>query len=90
MATTRTTITIDERLLGQLESRALEQQTTVSALIEQDLRFAELQHARMSSESGSEFTLPSCDLGGVRPGVDLNDNAALLDMMENQDSSFVT
>ncbi|SFT53546.1 hypothetical protein SAMN04487904_103176 [Actinopolyspora lacussalsi subsp. righensis] len=85
MSTTRTTITIDEQLLGELKSRALEQQTTVSALIEQDLRFAELQYARMSSDTGSEFTLPTYDLGGVRPGVDLNDNAALLEMMENQD-----
>lgn len=82
MSTTRTTISIDEQLLGNLKARALDQQTTVSALIEQDIRFAESQYARMAADSGGGFTLPTFDLGAPRPGVDLTDNAALLDIME--------
>lgn len=85
MATTRTTITIDERLLDEIKIRAAEERTTVSALIEQDIRFAEMQHASMANREVKSFVLQTFDLGEPKPGVDLTDNAALLDLMESDE-----
>lgn len=79
----RTTITIDDQLLERLKLRAAREHTTVSALIEDDVRLGELRRAR--SQDRPRFKLPTFDLGAPRPGVDLNDNAALLEFMEHDE-----
>lgn len=80
----RTTITIDDVLLDQLKVRAAQESTTVSALIEQDVRLGELRRTQQSDPSRGRFRLRAFDLGRPNPGVDLNNNAALLDLMENE------
>lgn len=80
----RTTISIDDRLLDRLKVRAARERTTVSALIEEDVRLGELRRSRQADLERERFRLPTFDLGEPRPGVDLNDNAALLRFLEEE------
>ncbi|MBB5067857.1 ribbon-helix-helix protein, CopG family [Saccharopolyspora gloriosae] len=80
----RTTITIDDALLDQLKVRAAQENTTVSALIEDDVRVGELRRTQQAAPERARFRLRTYDLGKPNPGVDLNDNAALLEFMEKQ------
>jgi ribbon-helix-helix CopG family protein len=80
----RTTITIDDQLLDQLKLRAAREHTTVSALIEEDVRIGELRRGQQQGPEQARFRLQTFDLGEPMPGVDLNDNAALLEFMENE------
>ncbi|MBA8825377.1 hypothetical protein FHX42_002728 [Saccharopolyspora lacisalsi] len=81
---TRTTITIEGDLLDHLKKRAAMERTTVSALIDEDVRFAELRRSEMESKEVPRFTLPTFDLGEPKPGVDLANNAALRDFMDDE------
>lgn len=74
--TTRTTITIDEGLLDRLKIRAARERTTVSQVIEQDLRLAEAQRAQREAPGRARYRLPTFDLGA--PGADVTDNSSLL------------
>lgn len=80
----RTTITIDDALLDQLKIRAAQENTTVSALIEDDVRLGELRRAQQAAPERGRFRLRTYDLGKPSTGVDINDNAAVLDAMERQ------
>ncbi|MCI2416264.1 ribbon-helix-helix protein, CopG family [Saccharopolyspora sp. K220] len=81
----RTTITIDDQLLDQLKLRAARERTTVSALIEDDVRMGELRRAQREAPERNRFRLPTFDLGEPKPGVDLNDNAAVVEFMERDE-----
>ncbi|MEV0087012.1 ribbon-helix-helix protein, CopG family [Saccharopolyspora sp. NPDC050642] len=81
----RTTITIDDQLLDRLKLRAAREHTTVSALIEDDVRMGELRRAQRDAPKKGRFRLPTFDLGEPKPGVDVNDNAALLEFMERDE-----
>ncbi len=53
---------------------------TLTKVIEDALRAA---LARQESGPGTAAVeLPTCGAGGLRPGVDLDDSAALLDLMD--------
>jgi len=76
----RTTITIDDHLLAQVKQRAAATGRTVSQTIEDAIRRS-LQEA--DADSRPRFVVRSSfDSGGLQSGVDLNNNAALLDLME--------
>ena len=77
----RTTIRLDDALLEQAKREASRRKETLTALIEQGLRLmlAQSKPARRPAR----ISLPvSRAAGGTLPGVDLNDNAALLDLLE--------
>ena len=78
----RTTITIDDELLAQVKQRAAQTGRTVSETIEDALRETLLRehHAQLQP---FKITLPTWDSAGWQPGVDLDNNAALLDLMEH-------
>lgn len=57
----------------------------MSALVEEDVRLGELRRARRLAPERGRFRLPTFDLGEPKPGVDINDNAALLELMENDE-----
>jgi len=79
----RTTITIDDHLLSQVKQRAAATGRTVSQTIEDAVRESLL---RFDSESVPRFVVKSSfDSGGYQPGVDLDNNAALLDRMEEME-----
>ena len=77
----RTTIRIDDNLLQQAKREAARRGTTLTALVEDALRAA---LARRPGPSGRERVhLVTFKGRGVLPGVDLDDSAGLLDLMES-------
>jgi hypothetical protein len=81
----RTTIRLDDALLAAARQRAIETGRTLTAVIEDALRRA---LARGSSDGPqARVELPIAQGGGrLQPGVDLDDSAALLDVMESGDA----
>ena len=81
-APARTTIRIDEALLDHAKLEAQRRGLTLTALIEEGLRLA---MARTPVSTKLRVEIPVCRAGGgTLPGVDLNDSAALLDLMEER------
>lgn len=80
----RTTVRLDDALLEQTKREALRRGETLTALIERGLRLV-LAGSRPAGQHG-QVVLPVCRAGGgVLPGVDLNDSAALLDILEGRE-----
>jgi predicted transcriptional regulator len=79
----RTTIRLDDQLLRDAKTLAAESGRTLTAVIEDALRAA-LARRRMV-EVDKKWEMPTFDMGGLMPGVDLDNNAALLDLMEADD-----
>ncbi len=75
----RTTITIDEHLLDEVRRRAAELRTTVSEVISDSLRDSFL---RRQGGSREPFRVHPFRGGEPQPAVDLDDNAALLELMD--------
>jgi len=79
----RTTIRLNEKLLKQAKRRAAEEGRTFTSLVEEGLRVILL---RTEKHKRSRFKLPLSKAGGgVRPGVDLNSNATLQEIMDEED-----
>ena len=76
----RTTINLPDDLLKSLKRRAAERGTTVTALIEDSLRAALAERSLRTRPK--PIRLKTYGQGGLQPGVDLDDSAALLDLME--------
>jgi len=80
----RTTVRLDDALLEQAKREASRRGETLTALLENGLRLALSQ--RRTASRRRRVVLPICRAGGgVLPGVDLNDSAALLDRMEGRE-----
>ena len=79
----RTTINLPDDLLATLKKRAAEQGTTVTALIETALR-ASVAPGRRRPKA-ARIKLTTFGRGWLQPGVDLDDSAALLNVMERTD-----
>ena len=75
----RTTIRIDDELLAEAKARAARSGTSLTAVVEDALRAA---FARRQREVGRAAELPTMPGGRLLPGIDLDDSAALLDLME--------
>jgi hypothetical protein len=79
----RTTIRLSESLMSEAKRVAAEEGTTLTAVIEDSLREA---LARRRSSAGSvPLKLPVVHGRGPQRGVDLDDSAALLALMEGAD-----
>jgi hypothetical protein len=81
----RTTLRIDDQLLRAAKKTAAETGRTLTAVVEDALRQALANRDR--STKSPRFKLPSLDLGETMPGVDLDNSAALLDLMEEGDAA---
>jgi Bacterial antitoxin of type II TA system, VapB len=75
----RTTIRLDDDLLAAAKRRAAERGTTLTAVIEDALRES---LARRAPTKRARIELPRFCGEGVQPGVDLDDSAALRDLMD--------
>ncbi len=80
----RTTIRLRDDLLAQAKSLALRTGRTLTAVIEDALVAAVARGNRR--RPGGHVALPTFRGGGVLPGVDLDDTAALVDVMESGDA----
>jgi hypothetical protein len=76
----RTTIRLDDDLLRDARALAARQGRTLTSLIEDGLRE---QLARTSPEAPrNRVKLPTFQGGGLRPGIDLDDNAAVREALD--------
>lgn len=75
----RTTINVDDGLLAEAKRRAAERGTTLTRVIEDALRET---LSRTDESPGGPFHTVTFGSGGLMPGVDLDDNAALLDLLD--------
>jgi len=80
----RTTVRLDPALMAKAKEESARTGETLTAMIERGLRLV-LARPRRSSRK-TIFRLPiSHATGGLRPGVNLDDSATLLDIMENRE-----
>lgn len=79
----RTTIRLDDQLLVQAKELAVQTNRTLTAVIEEALR----QHFGLQQQliERKPVRLKTVDGKGLLPGVDLDDSAALLELMESSD-----
>jgi len=81
----RTTIRIDDDLLARAKALAARTGRSLTRVIEDALRAA-LAQSRPRRRSG-KVALPTSGSGGLRPGIDLDDSASLLEAMESADAA---
>ena len=81
----RTTVRLDDQLLKEAKRAAAEAGQSLTGLIEEALQ--ETLARRSSRGRRRRVRLPTYGREGVLPGVDLDNSAALLDLMEGIDSS---
>jgi hypothetical protein len=79
----RTTVRLDEKLLAEAKKLAVDTGRTFTQVIEDALRMA-LAQVREKKRSKPQ-KLRSFGGNGLQPGVDLNNNAALADLMDQHD-----
>lgn len=77
----RTTVRLDAHLLAQAKKHAAETGVTLTAVLEQALR--ESLARRSMKAKGRPVRLKTFKGTGVRAGVDLDDSAALLELMSS-------
>ena len=78
----RTTVRLPPGLMAQVKKLAHETGRSMTQVIEDALRVAV---GRASKGPPRTVTIVTVNGGGLRPGVDLNDSAALLDLMEERE-----
>jgi hypothetical protein len=76
----RTTVRLDDELLRRAKAVAARSGRTLTALIEDGLREALARDGRRRERPRA--TLPTFKGKGLRPSVDLDDTAGLLDIMD--------
>jgi Arc/MetJ family transcription regulator len=83
--TMRTTVRLDPDLLAEAKKAAAIRGKTLTAVIEDALR--ESLGRRNDSRKRTKVRLPTFRGKGVQPGVNLDDSAALLELMESDRDS---
>ena len=74
----RTTVSLDDQLLRRAKERAASQGRTLSEVVADALRV----HLAEKPESRRQVILPTFGGSGLRPGVDLDDMAALVALLD--------
>jgi len=77
----RTTIRINDKLLAEIRQLAAQTGQTFTSIIEEALR--QMLARRQQIAERPPVQLVTVSGNGLQPGVDLDDSAALLDLMEN-------
>ena len=81
----RTTIRLDDQLLAETKQLAAQTGRTLTAVVEDALR--ETLARRKRSVERAPVSLKTVSGRGLLPGIDLDDSAALLDIMARADGS---
>lgn len=79
----RTTIRLDDKLLAEAKKLAVDTGRTFTQVVEDALRMSLAQ--RREKKQVKPVKLHTCGGNGLQPGVDLNNNAALADLMDQRD-----
>ncbi len=77
----RTTVRLGNALLQEAKREAARLGTTLTAIIEESLR-ERLARSAANTETPPRVRLTTTGGRGLRPGIDLDDSAALLDVMD--------
>ena len=80
----RTTVRLGDALLQEAKREAAKTGMTLTALIEESLR-ERLARSRTNPDVRPPVRLTTTGRGGVHPGIDLDDSASLLDLMDASD-----
>jgi len=80
----RTTIRLDDHLLKEAKAAAVASGCSFTQLVEDALR--ETLARRSAPVRRERVVLPTFKGAGVQPGVDLDDTASLLDLMDEADA----
>jgi predicted transcriptional regulator len=80
----RTTFRLDDQLLAELKQLAAQTGRTLTAVMEDALR--EMLARRRETSNTGRVRLITAGAGGLRPGVNLDNSAELLDLMEQDDA----
>lgn len=76
----RTTVNIPDDLLADAKSEALRRDASLGSVVEAALRrYLSAQH----DSEAAELDLPTYGGSGLRPGVDLSDKDALLELLDD-------
>jgi hypothetical protein len=76
----RTTLQIDDQLMRAAKKAAAESGRTLTSVVEDALRLA--LFSKKQDQASEPFKLPVFSLGQPLPGVNLDSNAELLELME--------
>ncbi len=76
---------MDDELLRRAKEHAARAGTTLTGLIEDAVR--QLLSRRRVSQAREPVCLPTFSGEGLQPGVDLDDTAALVELMDERDAS---
>jgi hypothetical protein len=79
----RTTIRLDDQLLAEAKEVAARTGRSLTAVIEDALREMLARQTKVEERPAVRLTVVSGR--GLQPGVDLDDSAALLDLMDRAD-----
>ena len=79
----RTTIRLDDRLLAQAKREATRRGETLTAFFERALRLVLAKQPTSAKRARVPLPVSSAG-GGTLPGVDLDDGASLLDVLEGR------
>lgn len=80
----RTTVRLEDRLLEQAKRVAEQRGETLTALIDEGLRIVVANSQKPRRRRHVKIPV-STRGGGLLPGIDLNNSAALLDLMDEPD-----
>ena len=80
----RTTVRLPDDLMRAVKRLATDTDRTMTQVLEDALREV-VARARREAKPQEKFSMPTYRGTGIRPGVDLEDSAALLDLMEDPD-----
>lgn len=80
----RTTVNLSDELLARAKQAALDSGKTLTAIIEEALRE---RLARSKGGDAPAVRITTFGGSGLQPGVDLDDSAALLELMESSDAA---
>lgn len=84
----RTTVNIDEHLLAEAKLIAARSHRTVGSVLEDALRKLLADRQTNTGATGERhLRLPSHGDGGLHPGVSLDDNSALADLLDETETS---
>lgn len=78
----RTTVRLDDQLLADAKAHAARTGQTLTSIIEDALRLVLARHNHHAPRENVE--LKTVGGSGVQPGVDLDDSAGLLDLVEHR------
>ena len=73
---------MQDRLLQQAKIEAAKERISLTAFIEEAVEY-KLSHGTPFSEVASDFKIITFSGEGLRPGVDIDDSADLLDKMDS-------